>query len=167
MSEWNSEVFDVDAYLDAIGVERAAPSAQFLAQLHAGHVRTFPFTSVNLLVGEHPGVDADTVFGHSIRTPLPLHEGAQLNQGGRIFSLHVHDRYIELWRDGKLQHIIDDLPVAPVDVDTAHTFLQEGFGPFSSTLMAQKHSDGAHITVTADKLEVPRYQQRYLGTLML
>lgn len=209
---WDTDAYDVDAYLDALGLDKREPSLDYLGDLHQRHVETFPFTSVNVLIGNHPGVDPATAFdqlvtrrrggyclehaqvfagvveklgftaerrfgrvhtpdnsrshmtvlvtldgrtylcdpgfGFSIRRPLPLVDGSRINQGGRVFSLARDTRTWTLYRDGTVQHIIDDLPVAPVDVATAHAYLQHGFGPFSSKLMAMRYRPDGHETVT-------------------
>lgn len=218
MNLWNIDVFDLDEYLTTIGLDKHEPSPSYLGALHKGHVETFPFTSVNMLLGDHPGVSpsvafdqlvrlkrggyclehaqvfagiaerlgfkverrfgrvhspqntrshmtvlitvdhktylCDPGFGFSIRQPLPLVDGAKVNQGGRVFSLQRHDTNWCLYRDGSLQHIIDNLVPVPVDVATCHAFLEQGFGPFTSKLMAMRHTTEGHITVTENSKTV-------------
>lgn len=58
---WHLEEFDTDGYLRRIGVERDEPDLALLEQLHQAHVHTFPFATVDVLLGQHPGVDPATV----------------------------------------------------------------------------------------------------------
>lgn len=216
MTDWQVELYDVDEYLAAVGLDRAAPSLDYLTRLTEAHVRTFPFANIDVLLGRHPGVDPGSVatqllrrrtggyclehsqllagvleqlgftvqrrfgraravnnprahltvvvtldgvdylcdpgFGYSIRHPLPLRDGASVDQGGRRFTLRLAGdgpaRVGELYRDGEFQHLIDALPVLPIDVATCHAFLGLGFGPFTTSLMVMRHTADGHVTVT-------------------
>ncbi|MDO4919846.1 arylamine N-acetyltransferase [Kocuria sp.] len=58
---------DVPAYLTALGLDAAALAAAprdlaLLERLHGAHVRTFPFSNVEVLLGAHPGVAPATVW---------------------------------------------------------------------------------------------------------
>ncbi|WP_051866824.1 arylamine N-acetyltransferase family protein [Corynebacterium atypicum] len=219
-SGWNISAYNAAAYLEALGLSREEPSADYLARLHEAHVSTFPFTSVNVLLGDHPGVAAETIFeqvvvrrrggyclehaslmagvleqlgfqvtrrfgrvhtadnsrshmclfvtvegrtflcdpgfGYSVRRPLEVAESARVDQGGREFCLERDGRFWRLVRDGAVQHIIDDLPVMPVDVPTTHEYLKTGFGSFSSMLMALRYTPEGHVTVAGTARTVRR-----------
>ncbi|MDR7300811.1 arylamine N-acetyltransferase family protein [Haloactinomyces albus] len=59
--EWNIAAVDVDAYLERIGRPRTEPSAETLRSLHEAHVRTIPFENVDVVLGEHPGLETGVV----------------------------------------------------------------------------------------------------------
>lgn len=59
--DWRTDLFDLDAYFRAIGVEQAPPSLDLLERLHHRHVHTFPFANIDVLLGTHPGVAPDRV----------------------------------------------------------------------------------------------------------
>src|SRR5262245_13631913 len=54
--DWQIEDLDLAAYLERVGVGRREPSLEALAELHAAHVRTFPFENLDVLLRQHPGV---------------------------------------------------------------------------------------------------------------
>lgn len=58
---WHTEDIDVDAYLKALNITPATPSYELLARIHKQHVKTFPFTDLEVALGEHLGVDPATV----------------------------------------------------------------------------------------------------------
>ncbi|WP_019813183.1 arylamine N-acetyltransferase family protein [Saccharomonospora saliphila] len=55
--EWGIDALDLDAYLDRIGMSRAAPSAAALAALHEAHVRTIPFDNIEPALGSTPSLN--------------------------------------------------------------------------------------------------------------
>lgn len=212
--DWGIDAYDVEAYLKAIDVPREEPSRDYLTRLYRGHVSTLAFSSVNVLLGDHPGVDPATVcdqlvrnrrggyclehvqlfagilerlgfhvkrhfgrvwsiegarthfsavvtiggrryhcdpgFGFGSFTPVPFEDGARVDQGGRVFGFRRDDAHhgMILERDGVFQHIVDDLPVAPIDVLACHEALKSGIGPFSTRLMASRYTDDGHVTIT-------------------
>ncbi|GAA1487935.1 arylamine N-acetyltransferase family protein [Brachybacterium sacelli] len=78
-SDWGIEAFDPALYLDRIGVAPNPPGAldlDLLERIHLAHVRTFPFSNVDVLLGRHPGVDPGIVATRM------LHEGV----GGYCFE---------------------------------------------------------------------------------
>lgn len=60
-SEWGIEAFDPACYLERIGVDAETPGLDLLERIHLAHVRTFPFSNVDVLLGRHPGVEPATV----------------------------------------------------------------------------------------------------------
>lgn len=78
VSVWGIGAYDPDLYLERIGVEPGPPSPDLLGRIHRGHVATFPFSNIDVLLGRHPGVDPQTVARRM------LHEGV----GGYCFE-HV------------------------------------------------------------------------------
>ena len=82
--DWGIGEFDPALYLERIGVEAElgaaedAPDLDLLERIHLAHVRTFPFSNIDVLLGRHPGVDPGTVARRM------LHEGV----GGYCFE-HV------------------------------------------------------------------------------
>jgi N-hydroxyarylamine O-acetyltransferase len=59
--EWTIEAVDLDAYLARIGQPRERPSAAALTRLTQAHVEAFPFENVDVVLGDHPGIDLDVV----------------------------------------------------------------------------------------------------------
>jgi N-hydroxyarylamine O-acetyltransferase len=58
---WQIERLDLDAYLGRIGVAARPPSRAALDDLLEGHVRTFTFDNIDVLLDQHPGVALDAV----------------------------------------------------------------------------------------------------------
>jgi len=54
---WGVERLDLDGYLARVGVAAGDPDRRLLDELHEAHVRTFTFDNIDVLVGQHPGVD--------------------------------------------------------------------------------------------------------------
>lgn len=54
-SSWRTEDFDIPAYLQRIGIEPGPASLELLEAVHQAHVRTLPFTNVDILLGTYPG----------------------------------------------------------------------------------------------------------------
>lgn len=216
--DWGLGAYDTSAYLSAIGLdpEPEPPSLSYLTRLHEAHVRTFPFSNAQVLLGTHPGVAPQQVwdslvadtrggycfehaqlfagvldnlgfavtralgrvhtpdntrshlvviahigrtdylcdpgFGFSLRHPMEIQDGASHREGDRTFVLARHGQGAaeqwELRRDGETQHYTDLLPVMPVDVRAGHLVTSTpGFGPFTSHLMAMRHTANGHITI--------------------
>lgn len=60
-TEWENGKFDIPGYLRALDVTPGPPSLELLEKLHRAHVFTFPFSNVEVLLGNHPGVKPATV----------------------------------------------------------------------------------------------------------
>ena len=63
-SPWGIDEYDVPEYLLCIGQSEAVhgePSADLLRDLHRAHVETLPFSNVQVLLGDHPGVSPSSV----------------------------------------------------------------------------------------------------------
>ena len=58
---WVIDQLELPAYLARVGVPWLPPSRAALDDLHAAHVRTFPFDNVDVLLEQHPGVGLDAV----------------------------------------------------------------------------------------------------------
>lgn len=58
---WQTDLFDIPEYLDAVGIAPGTPNLDLLTRLHDAHVRTFPFANVDVLLGQAPDVDPATV----------------------------------------------------------------------------------------------------------
>jgi len=66
-ASWRTDLFDVPAYLDAVGVQPAEPGLELLEAVHRAHVHTFCFANVDVLFGAHPGVAPDAVQDQLVR----------------------------------------------------------------------------------------------------
>ncbi|WP_010541320.1 arylamine N-acetyltransferase family protein [Dietzia alimentaria] len=75
---WGIGAYDPDLYLERIGVDAGPPSHDLLERVHRGHIATFPFSNLDVLLGRHPGVAPESVARRM------LQEGA----GGYCFE-HV------------------------------------------------------------------------------
>ncbi|WP_211341561.1 arylamine N-acetyltransferase family protein [Myceligenerans xiligouense] len=58
---WRADRLDLAGYLDRLGITAQPPSRAALAEIHERHVRTFTFDNIDVLLGQHPGVDLDVV----------------------------------------------------------------------------------------------------------
>lgn len=61
---WQIDRFDLDGYLDRLGLSdlvARAPDRAALDQLHEAHVRGFTFDNVDVLLEQHPGVGIDAL----------------------------------------------------------------------------------------------------------
>ncbi|WP_051687977.1 arylamine N-acetyltransferase family protein [Curtobacterium sp. S6] len=69
-SSWGVGAYDVAAYLSAVGLPaefgEAAPDLETLKALHTAHVRSLPFSNVQVLLGDHPGVTPEVVFAQLV-----------------------------------------------------------------------------------------------------
>ena len=79
---WGTHDYDIDAYLDAIGVGRESPGLDYLERLHHAHVHAFPFTNLNVLLGPHPGVSPAVVQDQL----LSLRRGGYCFEHAQIFA---------------------------------------------------------------------------------
>jgi len=61
MDPWQVDRLDLDGYLERLVVPARAPSRPALDELHEAHVRTFTFDNIDVLLGQHPGVDLAAV----------------------------------------------------------------------------------------------------------
>lgn len=64
---WQTEDFDIPEYLRLLGVSPAVPDYALLDELHRAHVATIPFSNVQVLLGEHPGVHPAVVQDQLVR----------------------------------------------------------------------------------------------------
>lgn len=95
----------------------------------------------------------DPGCGFSITGPIPLEDGATRVENGRQFSIEQRDDTgCSTWaliRDGRLAHIVDQLPVAPNDVRTGHLITStDSQSPFTQHLLLMRHAEGGHVTIT-------------------
>jgi N-hydroxyarylamine O-acetyltransferase len=58
---WQIDRFDLDGYLDRIGVAHESPSRDLLDRVHEAHLRTFTFDNIDVLLEQHPGVSLAAV----------------------------------------------------------------------------------------------------------
>ncbi len=54
---WDVDALDLTAYLRRIGVSERTPSRAALDELLVAHAATFTFDNIDVLLGQHPGVD--------------------------------------------------------------------------------------------------------------
>ncbi|MEU5468123.1 arylamine N-acetyltransferase family protein [Kocuria salsicia] len=129
--EWQIDAVDVPAYLAALGVEPASPSLDLLEHLHRAHVSTFPFSNVEVLLGEHPGVEPATVFDQVV----VRRRGGYCFEHSQLFSAALQTLGFTvrraLGRVRSLQSARTHMTVL-VDLDGARYLCDPGFG-FSIT----------------------------------
>src|SRR5690606_19794317 len=83
-----------------------------------------------------------------------LRDGASVSEGGRSFALERQpteeaDRWV-LSREGETLHLVEPLPVQPVDVHTGHQITSLGLANdrFTRNLIVTRHTPDGHVTVT-------------------
>ncbi|GAA2523892.1 hypothetical protein GCM10009859_24600 [Kocuria salsicia] len=125
--EWQIDAVDVPAYLAALGVEPASPSLDLLEHLHRAHVSTFPFSNVEVLLGEHPGVEPATVFDQVV----VRRRGGYCFEHSQLFSAALQTLGFTvrraLGRVRSLQSARTHMTVL-VDLDGARYLCDPGFG---------------------------------------
>ncbi len=107
----------------------------------------------------------DPGFGMSLLHPIPLEDGAELDDGWR-YRLHRVDtagsgpvwEMQRLREEGwELMHTTDELPVQPVDVVMGHHFTSTfPVSHFRHGLILTRHLEGRHVTVTHETVTVRR-----------
>lgn len=60
-NDWQVERLDLEGYLQRLAVPTRQPGRKALAELLEAHVRTFTFDNIDVLLGQHRGVDLDTI----------------------------------------------------------------------------------------------------------
>lgn len=103
----------------------------------------------------------DPGFGFTVSTPLKLADGATASTAGQQFTLNRIERgnnvFWELTRNGKTEHIVDQLPAVPADFRTGHFITsQEPLSVFTQHLMAMGFVGEEHHTVTEKSLTTRR-----------
>ncbi|GAA2821600.1 arylamine N-acetyltransferase family protein [Saccharopolyspora taberi] len=67
---WNSELLDLDAYLDRIGYRGdRAPTAETLRALHLAHIAAIPFENLEVVFGRPVDLDLGSVQDKLVRRP--------------------------------------------------------------------------------------------------
>jgi N-hydroxyarylamine O-acetyltransferase len=66
-TEWHTELFDVDAYLNRVGLPWVPPTAESLRALHRAHVLAIPFENVDVLLGTHRGLAPEAIVDKLVR----------------------------------------------------------------------------------------------------
>jgi arylamine N-acetyltransferase len=104
----------------------------------------------------------DPGFGMSLVRPAPLADGAESDQRGWPYRVHLNAEdgwELHRLREGgwELTHTVDELPVLPVDVVMGHHYTSTfPTSHFRSGLMITKHEDGQHVSVTGTTVTVRR-----------
>ncbi|MFC7404277.1 arylamine N-acetyltransferase family protein [Georgenia alba] len=60
---WGVDRLDLEGYFARVDLPPRVPSRSALDELHERHVRTFSFDNIDVLLGQHPGVDLEAVQG--------------------------------------------------------------------------------------------------------
>jgi len=107
----------------------------------------------------------DPGFGMSLLRPMPLVDGAEIDDRGWRYRLHragaddspsweMHRLREAGW---ELMHTTDELPVHPVDFEMGHHFTSTWPGShFRSGLILTRHLEDRHVTVTHETVTVRR-----------
>jgi arylamine N-acetyltransferase len=107
----------------------------------------------------------DPGFGMSLLRPMPLADGAEVDDQGWRYRLRrtggEHAPAWEMYRlreaGWELMHSTDELPVHPIDVEMGHHFTSTWpASHFRSGLILTRHLEGRHVTVTHETLTVRR-----------
>ena len=131
VSEWRVGEFDVAGYLRAVGVEPGPPNLDLLERLHRAHVFTFPFSNVEVLLGDHPGVKPAVVHAQLVQR----RRGGYCFEHSQLFAAALETLGFSVRRAlGRVRGL--DSPrthmTVLVDVDGARYLCDPGFG-FSVT----------------------------------
>ncbi|MET0997431.1 MAG: arylamine N-acetyltransferase [Marmoricola sp.] len=107
----------------------------------------------------------DPGFGMSLLRPIPMEDGAELDDGWR-YRLHRAEAGVSgpVWELQRLRedgwepmHTTDEAPVLPVDVTMGHHFTSTSPGShFRHGLILTRHLEGRHVTVTHETVTVRR-----------
>ena len=118
-------------YLDALGLEPAAPTLPFLARITRAHVATLPFSSVGPRLGDVLPLDADSLLD---RIVVRRRGGYCFEQNGLLFEV-----LLELGFDARIQlaRVIHNQDIHPglthrvtlVEIDGRRYVADVGFGP--------------------------------------
>lgn len=151
---WRTELFDLPAYFDAIGVERGEASLGMLTRMHEAHVRTLPFANVDVLLGQARGVDPETV-----QEQLVLRRrGGYCFEHAQIFAAALEHLGFPARRALGRVHRIDNTRThmsVVADVEGRRWLCDPGFG-FSLTAPIEL-ADGATRDENGRTLEIRRY----------
>jgi len=104
----------------------------------------------------------DPGFGMSLVRPVALADGAESDQSGWPYRVHLDADggwQLQRLREGgwEVGHTVDELPVLPVDVVMGHHYTSTFPGShFRSGLMITQHQDGQHVAVTERTVTVRR-----------
>lgn len=79
---WGIAAYDVDAYLDQVGVRSGPPDLDLLGALCSAHVRTLPFANVDVLLASHPGVAPEQVNDQLVHR----HRGGYCFEHAQLFA---------------------------------------------------------------------------------
>lgn len=129
-SPWGIDEYDVPEYLLCIGQSEAVhgePSAHLLRDLHRAHVETLPFSNVQVLLGDHPGVSPSSVQASLItnRRGGYCFEHAQLFSG--VLERLGFDVRRSLGRVGSPSNTRTHMTVV-VTIDEVQYLCDPGFG---------------------------------------
>ncbi len=108
----------------------------------------------------------DPGFGMSLLQPIPLVDGAELDDQGWRYLIRSADTGASgpVWEMHRLRehgwelmHTTDELPVRPVDVVMGHHFTSTSpTSHFTTGLILTRHLDARHVTVTHETVTVRR-----------
>lgn len=121
------------------------------------------FVVVVTLAGER--LLCDPGFGMSLLHPIPMEDGAELDDGWQYRLDRVDTGAsgpvweLQRFREGgwELMHITDELPVHPVDVAMGHHFTSTApTSHFRHGLILTRHLEGRHVSVTHEAVTVRR-----------
>ncbi|WP_305094770.1 arylamine N-acetyltransferase [Prescottella sp. R16] len=130
-ASWRTDLFDVPAYLDAVGVASGEPTLDLLGDLHVAHVRTFPFANVDVLLGTHPGVTPDAVQDQLVRR----RRGGYCFEHAQIFAAALEHLGFTIRRNlGRVHELTNTRThmTVTVEIDGRRWLCDPGFG-FSIT----------------------------------
>jgi N-hydroxyarylamine O-acetyltransferase len=140
-------------YLDALGLEPAAPTLPFLARITRAHVATLPFSSVGPRLGDVLPLDADSLLD---RLVVRRRGGYCFEQNGLLFEV-----LLELGFDARIQlaRVIHNQDIHPglthrvtlVEIDGRSYVADVGFGPLGPpTPVPMPETGGADDTGDTD-----------------
>jgi N-hydroxyarylamine O-acetyltransferase len=120
----------IDAYLSLLGVRRAAPTVEYLFELHRAHVSRVPYTNVQIMRGRPASIEPLD----AVRQVVDGHGGYCFHLNGAFswllrelgFSISLHRGYV--YRHGATAAELNHLVLLAHDLEGGLWFVDTGLG---------------------------------------
>ncbi|PKI84643.1 hypothetical protein MVES1_001501 [Malassezia vespertilionis] len=150
-SSWETDEFDIDAYLARMGVKRGPPTIETLNMLMHAHLHTYAFANVDILLGQHKDVAPRTVQERLVARSrggycfqhLQIFAAALESMG---FCIERHLGRVYSWHDCRTHMTVF------VSMDDGEYMCDPGF--IFSPPCAMKLVDGATYTAAGRTFEI-------------
>lgn len=156
-TSWHTADIDVARHLELLGLERVQPSLAVLEDLHQRHVHAFPFAAVDVLLGQHPGVEPATLS----RRLLTEQQGGYCFEHAQLFAATCEALGFEVRRHlGRVHAATNPRTHMSVEVviDGIRYLTDPGFG--LSITGPVELRDGAHRHEYHGEYTIHRFENR-------